>query len=66
MLDNEKIVYSVNIEDIQNVANQELDRDLTEEELKKVEDKLGDYFDWYGSIQECINDVLGMNREEDD
>ena len=39
MQDTERIIYSINIEDVQNVANEELERDLTEEELNKVEDK---------------------------
>ena len=47
-MDREKIIYSINIEDIQNVADQELVRELTENELKIVENKLGDYIDWYG------------------
>ena len=45
-----KIIYSINIEDIQNVAEEELGRKLTKRELKIVEDKIGDYIDWYGAI----------------
>ena len=41
-----KIIYSINIEDVQNVALQELDRKLTVDELKIVADKIGDQFDW--------------------
>jgi hypothetical protein len=54
----EKIIYSINIEDIQNVADQELVRELTEDELKIVENKLGDYIDWYGSIATAIDDII--------
>ncbi|MCC7210502.1 MAG: hypothetical protein IT451_01500 [Candidatus Brocadia sp.] len=36
MIDPEKIIYSINIEDVQNVAEQELDRKLTTKELKLV------------------------------
>lgn len=63
MQDNERIVYSINIEDIQNVANEELNRDLTEGELKKVEEKLGEYFDWYGTIACCINEIINPEDE---
>lgn len=66
MQDTEKIVYSINIEDIQNVANKELDRDLTEEELKRVEEKLGDYFDWYGTIAMCIEESVNPEKEEEE
>lgn len=54
-----KIIYSLNIEDVQNVAEQEIERELTKKELKIVEDKVGDYIDWYGAIEMTIrNEVL--------
>jgi hypothetical protein len=49
-----KIIYSINIEDVQNVAQQELGRDLTDKELKIVEDKIGDQFDWFEGIVSVI------------
>lgn len=49
-----KIIYSINIEDAQNVAQQELGRDLTNKELKIVEDKIGDQFDWLEAIASVI------------
>ncbi|TVM02951.1 MAG: hypothetical protein CV087_07690 [Candidatus Brocadia sp. WS118] len=55
MIDPEKIVYSFNIEDIQNVAEQELERKLTAKELRLVEDKVGDYINWYESILNAID-----------
>jgi len=54
----EKIIYSINIEDLQNVADQELARKLTEDELKIIEIKLGNYIDWYGSISTAIDDII--------
>ncbi len=57
MIDPEKIIYSINIEDIQNVAKQALDRTLTEEELKLVEDKLGDYVGWYEAILKVMDEL---------
>jgi len=54
-----KIIYSINIEDVQNVAEEELGRELTEKELKIVEDKVGDYIDWYSAIDFTIqNEIL--------
>jgi len=41
----EKVIYSINIEDVQNVAGERLDRHLNEEELKRVGDELGGYID---------------------
>ncbi|MBE7446977.1 MAG: hypothetical protein HS132_17865 [Planctomycetia bacterium] len=57
MINPEKIIYSINIEDIQNVAEQELDRKLTEEELRLVEDRLGDYVGWYEAILNAMNEL---------
>ncbi|MCP4345149.1 MAG: hypothetical protein GY795_06435 [Desulfobacterales bacterium] len=57
-MDKDKIIYSINIEDIQNVANETLNRDLNENEIKSVENKLGDYIDWFGAISDTINDVI--------
>jgi len=53
-----KIIYSINIEDIQNVAEQELDKELIDEELKLVEDKIGDYIDWYGAVASLIGNII--------
>lgn len=56
-----KIIYSINIEDIQNVAEEELGRKLSKKELKIIEDKIGDYIDWYGAIDMAMQH---LNRSE--
>ena len=55
MIDPGKIIYSLNIEDIQNVAEQELERKRTVKELKLVEGKVGDYINWYEAILNAID-----------
>ena len=50
----DKIIYSLNIEDIQTVAKEELDRELTDEEIALVEDTVGDYIKWYDAIHFAI------------
>ena len=57
MINPEKIIYSINIEDVQNVAEQELERKLTAKELRLVEKKVGDYINWYEAILNAINEV---------
>ena len=57
-----KIIYSLNIEDVQNVAEQELERELTKKELKIVEDKLGDYIDWHEAITLALNDAVKLQK----
>ena len=54
-----KIIYSINIEDVQNVAEQEIGRKLMKKELKIIEDKIGDYIDWHSAIDMAIqNEIL--------
>jgi len=58
-------IYSINIEDVQNVAEEELERKLNKKELKIVEDKLGDYIDWYSAIDIAIqNEIVNSGREK--
>ena len=57
-MNNNKIIYSINIEDVQNVAEQELDTELTDKELKLVEDKIGNYINWYDAIAILIGNII--------
>ena len=54
--DGEEIIYSINIGDIQDVANQVVDRDLTKKELALVEKSLGDYIDWFQAVEDSIQE----------
>ncbi len=54
----ERIVYSLNVFDIQRVAVEEFGRALTEDELKTTENSLGDYIHWYDAIEMAIRDTL--------
>jgi len=51
---NYKIVYSINVSDIQEVAQEVLDRDLTKKEVALVEKSIGDYLDWFQAIENSI------------
>lgn len=57
MIDTSKIIYSINNDDVQNVAEQEIGRKLTEKELEVIENKIGDYIDWY----EVLNSIIADN-----
>lgn len=58
----DKIIYSINIADVQTVAEQELDRKLTQEELKFIADEAlsTDYFGWYEGIVEIFQHLKLM------
>jgi len=64
MYSKRKVIYYINVEDLQNVAEQELDRMLTDEEIDLIDKKLGDYISWYDSVDACINDVIRKRRKE--
>ena len=55
MKDSERIVYSLNVEDIQQVAQEVLERKLTQKEISLIEDTIGDYIDWFDAIESAIN-----------
>ncbi|OGL48971.1 MAG: hypothetical protein A3C43_08460 [Candidatus Schekmanbacteria bacterium RIFCSPHIGHO2_02_FULL_38_11] len=58
----EKIVYSLCIEDLQNVANEILGRELNADEVSILENKIGDYIDWYGAINNAILQNITLNK----
>jgi len=58
-----RIHMKLNIEDVQNVAEEELGRKLAKKELKIIEDKLGDYIDWYSAIDIAIQNEILHRRQ---
>jgi hypothetical protein len=49
-----KTVYKLSIEDLQYVASEVLERELTSEEIAAVGDAVGDYLDWFEAIENAI------------
>jgi hypothetical protein len=54
MMRKSKAVYTIEVSDIQNVAGQELGRELTAEEIEKVSRRIADHVDWYGAVLAAI------------
>ncbi len=50
----EEIVYGINLDDIQKVSLQVLERPLTDAELALVKDSVGDYIDWFQAVENAI------------
>ena len=57
-----KIIYSINIEDAQKVADEILNRKLTTEELEIIENEVGDYISWFEAIEEVIKQKIIVTR----
>lgn len=58
MTNSQRIVYSINVEDIQSVAEEKLERKLSPKEIGLVERKLGDFIHWYDAIACAIDDSI--------
>lgn len=50
----DRIIYSLNTEDVQFVAKEELNRTLTEEEIDLVQDGVERRINWYDIIEASI------------
>lgn len=57
----QEVIYSLNVEDIQSVALQEIDRDLTSEEIENLKDSIADNINWYDAIAFAISQTVDSN-----
>lgn len=53
-----KIIYSLNVEDIQRVAVQEIERNVSPEEIEKIKTSIADKINWYDAIANSINEKI--------
>lgn len=49
-----KVVYSINVADLQTVSNRILKRALTDKELGVIQASVGDFIDWFHAIESAI------------
>jgi hypothetical protein len=59
-----KKVYWIAVGDIQDIAKGDLNRKLTEEELIKVIDKMGDFINWSDGVLDSFME-LGFKEAEE-
>lgn len=53
---NNAIFYSLNISDIQYVAQQELERNLNDKEIETVKELVASQINWYDAIANAIQE----------
>jgi hypothetical protein len=53
-----KIIYRLVAEDIQNVAQEELDRKLTDDEINRIIDLVANNIPWYDAIADAIREEI--------
>jgi hypothetical protein len=57
-------VYAITVGDIRGVAEEEGFEFLTDEEIKKIADRVGDYIGWHDSVLMALNDCLPEHRRK--
>ena len=57
-MEQEHIIYSLNIEDVQTVASEILDRHLSTNEIAQVEDAVAERIDWFEAIAGAISEKI--------
>ena len=50
----ENTVYEISVADLQDVAKEVLERELTDEEVVAVGNLVGDYIDWFQAVENAI------------
>ena len=53
-----KTVYEISVDDLQEVAKEVLERELTDDEIVVVGNSVGDYIDWFQVIENAINSQI--------
>ena len=54
----DRTVYEISVDDLQRVAKEVLERELTDEEIAAVGNSVGDYIDWFQAIENAINNCV--------
>jgi hypothetical protein len=53
-LNRDTIIYSLNVQDVQVVALQEVGRELSQQEIEKIRDLIASNINWYDAISASI------------
>jgi hypothetical protein len=61
---NNQIIYSLTVEDIQTVANKEIERDLTQPEIEKIIEAISEKINWYDAIADSIHqkEIMSLSQ----
>jgi hypothetical protein len=60
-----KIIYQLTTDDIQRVAVETINRELTVLELFSITDKIAERIPWYDVISEVITETFDKNEQKD-
>jgi hypothetical protein len=57
-----KIIYQLTVEDVQDVADQELERELTSEEIELIRDRIAEKIPSYDAIANAIDEMIVRDK----
>lgn len=60
MYNEDTIIYELTVQDIQTVANQELERNLTNNEIERIIDVIAENISWYEVISSAIEEKINV------
>jgi dTDP-4-dehydrorhamnose reductase len=52
----DKVIYSISVKDIYTVTAEVLERAPTKKEINFIEEKIGDYIEWYDIIESLLRE----------
>jgi hypothetical protein len=52
------IIYKLTVDDVQTIAQQEIDRNLTMDEILTIQDSIAEKINWDVAIAEAINEII--------
>jgi len=58
-----KVVYQLLVEDIQSVAMEEIDRELSTDEIESIIDLIAENIPWYDAIASAIEEKIVNNTD---
>ena len=58
-----QIIYSLNTEDLQNVAQQEIERELSSTEIIKLKEIIAKKINWYDAVADSITEFVDQNNK---
>lgn len=56
----ERTVYEISVDDLQRVAKEVLERELTDDEITAVGNSVGDQIDWFQAIENAIHNCIRL------
>lgn len=60
MYNEDTIIYQLTVKDIQTVANQELERNLTNNEIERIIDLIAEKISWHEAISSAIEEKINV------